>query len=375
MYRPTIKSRIWLVITAIMFIGLYYWVETSIETIETADVELKLQAAQLMADALEVLQTYRLPGVTNDNITEIIDPLRYTMLGEKYSPITTDEGRITDKITVLNPNFAAVMAGYLIELKLNKGDTIAVMLSGSMPGANIAALTAIHILNLHPVIITSVGASWWGANHPDFTWLDMERVLYDEGIFPFKSTAASTGGSDDQGGLRISSIGRQLIADAINRNEVIYISEGTLTENIKGRLRVFEITSKLANYKAVLNVGGGIAAIGHGQNRQLIPTGVSTSLPEKNYPNLGVIHYFSQENVPLIYISDISKIAREFKLPEGQLPLPAIGSGAVFTERRYNVKNAWIALIAMIIIMAAAKYFDKKHYQWREEKQDPDTML
>ncbi len=375
MYRPTIKSRIWLVITAIIFYFLFYWVENSIETIQTDDYDRKVQAAELMLSALDALQAYRLPG-TNSELGNIeSDRLSFIILGDKYSPITTDEGRMTDKLTVLNPNFAAVIVDYYNELNLNPGDTVAVMLSGSMPGANIAALAAIKILDLHPIIITSVGASWWGANNPDFTWLDMERVLSEGDILPFRSTAATAGGSDDQGGLRLSSLGRQLIIEAVNRNEAVYISQGTLMANIKGRIRTYEHLTPISHYKAIINVGGGIAAIGHAENRQLIPAGVSLKLPEKNYPNHGVIHYFTDENVPLVHISDISIIASKYNLPEGQLELPEIGIGSVYHERRYNLKNAWIALVIMVVLMAAAKYFDKKHYQWREEKQDPDAIL
>jgi len=373
MYRPTIKSRIWLVITAIIFTALFYWVENSIETIRTEDYDKKIQASKLMLSALEALQEERLPGNNSSMGTEVTDLLSFTMIGEKYSPITTDEGRLSDKVTVLNPTFAAVMVDYINKLSLNSGDTVAVMLSGSMPGANIAVLAAIKTLKLYPVIITSVGSSWWGANSPDFTWLDMERVLSERDVIPFRSIAASAGGSDDQGGLRLSSLGRQLITDAVTRNEVIYISQGSLTENIRGRIKAFERVILLHQYKAIINVGGGIAAIGHAQNRNLIPTGVSEKLPEKNYPNRGVIHYFSDENVPLVHISNISKIAKLYELPEDQIQLPEIGFGKVFFERRYNMKNAWIALIAMVLLMAAAKYFDKKHYQWREEKNDPDV--
>ena len=66
-------------------------------------------------------------------------------------------------------------------------------MTGSMPGANIAVLTACKSLGLYPVTISSVGASQWGANQIDFTWLDMEKILFDREIIPSQSVAASIG--------------------------------------------------------------------------------------------------------------------------------------------------------------------------------------
>jgi len=357
------------------FIALFYWSYTSTITVKAPNFEAKVEAAKIMATALKTLQDYRLPGLLSGSGNGFKEPLTYTMLGEKDSPITTDEGRIEDKVTVLNPNFAAAMVQMMKEAKLNKGDTIAVMVTGSMPGANIAAYSAVKALGLCPVIITSVGSSWWGANSPDFTWLDMERVLYDTGLFDFRSVAASAGGSDDEGGLRLSDLGRQLITEAIQRNEVTFIREGSLTANMNGRKQIFQRYLPLERYKAVVNIGGGLAAMGDRANADLIPNGLSMHLPALNYPNLGLMHAFSDANVPVIQIYDVGVVARLYRLPEGQLPLPKIGEGHVFTEQRYNLATAWIALLLMFVVLAVVKFFDRKTFQWREEKDNPDTIV
>ena len=74
------------------------------------------------------------------------------------------------------------MVELMTQLNLQKNDTVAVLMTGSMPGANIAVLTALKSLSVVPVTITSVGASQWGANHIDFTWLDMEKILYNNNL-------------------------------------------------------------------------------------------------------------------------------------------------------------------------------------------------
>ena len=74
-------------------------------------------------------------------------------------------------------------------------------MTGSMPGANIAVLTACRALGVIPITITSVGASQWGANLVDFTWLDMESILFENGLISSRSIAASIGGRNDMGRL------------------------------------------------------------------------------------------------------------------------------------------------------------------------------
>lgn len=373
MYRPTIKSNIWLGIMTIAFLILYYWADSSIVTVRPDDYDAKMRATGVMNDAINIIEEYRLPAI-DEARASAVDPLVYSLLGEKDSPITTDEGRIEDKITALNPNFAAVVVDLLHKVKVQKGDTIAVLLTGSTPGANIAVLAASQALGITPIIITSVSSSWWGANMPDFTWLDMEKVLLAGSITSYRSVAASIGGSDDHGGVRLSTIGRQLIVDAINRNEVTFIEQGSLSANIDGRMKVFTNNAPLSSYKALINVGGGIAAIGHRENQKLIPTGFSKRIPTRNYPGRGVIHNFSDANIPIININDISTLARRYNLPIAQLPLPEAGKGIMFERKQYNLNAAAIALVLMLVILIVVKYLDRQQYKWREEKMDVDSI-
>ncbi len=228
MYRPTIKSKLWLGIMTVIFVVLSYWSENSLVIVKSSEFSEKMEAARTMKSAIETLVSHRLPGMQESEVNSGQDPLVYTMLGEKDSPITTDEGQIDDKITVLNPNFAAAMVEMLVEAGVKENDIIAVMMTGSMPGANIALFSAAKALKVDVVSIVSVGSSWWGANDPTFTWLDMETVLEESDVWDFKSVGASIGGSDDHGGIRLSFDGKSLIKEAIVRNNVTLLYEGNL---------------------------------------------------------------------------------------------------------------------------------------------------
>ncbi len=374
MYRPTIQSNLWLGVMTVIFLALYYWSENSLITVRAPNYEERISAANTMLQAMESLENYRLPALDFKTISRE-DPLVYTLLGEKDSPITTGEGKIDDKITVLNPNFAAAMVDMFVEADLKSGDTVAVLLTGSMPGANLAVYSAIKSLGLRPVIITSVGSTWWGANNPDFTWLDMEKVLAEKGILSYRSIAASIGGNDDQGGLRLSEVGKNLIVGAADRNNVTLIRQGNLTDNVKARMELFQRILPINRYKAVINVGGGIAALGHRENGPLIPSGINKRLPVVNYPGRGALHFFAEEGVPILQIYDVRGLARHYGLPTAHLPLPKVGIGRVYQHERYNLVVAGIAATLMLLTLVVVKWFDHHKYKWREEGVDPDTLV
>ncbi len=60
---------------------------------------------------------------------------------------------------------------------LSPGDTIAISMTGSMPGANIAVLMACESMGLNYVTISSLGASSWGATDMDLSWPKMEKYF------------------------------------------------------------------------------------------------------------------------------------------------------------------------------------------------------
>ena len=149
----------------------------------------KLEASRLALEAMELVKNERLRrGVAID---PDVDPAYSGLIGSFVTPVTTDAGELEAKRTSINPNFAAVIVHLLKKEKVKEGDAVAVGFSGSFPAINISVCAAIAALHLKPIIISSVGASQWGANDPKFLWIDMENFLYSQGVFPFHSAAAS----------------------------------------------------------------------------------------------------------------------------------------------------------------------------------------
>jgi poly-gamma-glutamate system protein len=330
------------VLSLISFIGLYI-IENDKVDYKRKYYQEKIEASELAKAAQDFLKEKRLQkGVFIDAVN---DPNRTTLIGQDITPITTDRGYIEAKLTSLNPNFAAVVVEMLKEAGLKKGDAAAISFTGSFPALNIAVHAAVQTLGLRPVIITSVGASNWGANDPYFTWLDMESALYDAGIFKNRSAAASFGGGLDRG-RGLSPDGRDLIRAAIERNKVEEINEEYLENSIERRMEIYKQKSD-GPIKLYINVGGGIASIGSTENYQFIPEGFSSPLSMRNFPIKGVLIRMSEQRIPFIHLLNITRLAAKYGLPVSPTPLPLPGDGEIYVQKRYNV--ALTAVITMIL--------------------------
>lgn len=340
------KSNIVLGFVAVIALIAFFVVEQSKSDVKQEWYAEKLKAATLAQEAFDCLKENRLEkGVFIDVVN---DPNQTALIGQEYTEITTDRGYIDAKLSSLNPNMAAVVVQFLKDAEVKKNDCVAVAFTGSFPAMNIAVMSAIEVLELNPVIISSVGASNYGANDPLFTWLDMETVLMSKGIFSHKSIAASIGGGFDEG-RGLSPEGRDLILDAILRNQVPLIHEGHLEKNIEKRMQVYQQQCNNKAIKAFINVGGGIASLGHTVNADLIPTGLIEEFPDRNFPVRGVIIQMGQKNIPVIQLLNVDKILKRFDLPDSPVPMPKPGKGGVFYKERYNL---WITGIATFCLLA-----------------------
>lgn len=345
-------------------------------TIVSKSFEAKIRAATAMQNAMETLKSIRMNEGVFIDIEN--DPNETGLVGTPFSLITTDEGDLDAKLTTLDPNFAAAMVELLASAGVQRGDTVAILTTGSMPGANIAVLIACKELEVVPVAITSIGASQWGANDPDFNWLDMENVLYDSGYIAVKSIAASIGGRNDLGRL-LSPRGRQLITTSIDDHDIALIHEDKLASNVESRMKLFAERLPIRLYAACINVGGGVASLGTTFNHRLLPPGLvlRKDIEAISTPGgvEGVISKFSRSGVPVIHILNIRQLTEKLKMPFAPIPLPKIGEGRLYSRQRYNL---WITTLCFVIVAGmvfAVGMRSHKQIKGRMEENEPDSVL
>ena len=336
----------------------------------------KIEAANLMQKAMSILKNHRMEESVFIDIEN--DPNETGLVGSPFSLITTDEGDLDSKLTTLDPNFSAVMVELMYQLGLKDGDTIAVLMTGSMPGANIAVLTACRALGVIPITITSVGASQWGANLVDFTWLDMESILFENDLISSRSIAASIGGRNDMGRL-LSPSGRDLIMENINKHDLPLIRKERLADNIQHRMDLYGSIQSINKYDAIVNVGGGVASLGTSFNLRLLPPGVvkRNIIQDIVRPGgiEGVFSKFLKFDVPGLHILNIRPLTQEFKMPFAPIPIPEIGVGGLYAIEKYNVWVAGICLIVVSSSVLAVGIHSKRKIRQHLIQHEPDSLL
>lgn len=375
-FIPAIQKTTTLV--ALSFLALAcFIIAMNFKTIDVSpSYEHKIEAANLMQEAMRVLKNHRMEESIFIDIEN--DPNETGLVGSPFSLITTDEGDLDSKLTTLDPNFSAVIVELMYQLQLKAGDTVAVLMTGSMPGANIAVLTACKALQLIPITITSVGASQWGANQVDFTWLDMESILYENELISSRSMAASIGGRNDMGRL-LSPSGREIITENIASHGTPLIRKERLAENIQHRMELFNSVRLVETYDAVINVGGGVASLGTSFNLRLLPPGVvrRNMIQDIIRPGgiEGVLSKFLKFDVPGLHILNIRPLTQQFKMPFAPIPAPEIGVGGLYAIERYNVWVAGICLLVVSSSVLAVGIHSKRKIRQHLIQHEPDSLL
>lgn len=326
----------------------------------------KLKAAKQALLAEEVIREQsRSLGIVIDREN---DPYATGLIGQERTPITSDRGVVTSKILATNPNFAAAFVDLLIKAGVGKNKVVACGMTGSLPGWNVAFYAACWAIGAKPLVITSVGSSDWGANLPNLTWLDMERILSERGIFPYRSAAASIGGGSDNG-RGMSPEGRRLILEAVKRNGVELIQTSDLEASIAKRVEIFDRLAGNQGIAAYVNIGGGLASLGGSQNERLISAGLSKHLAAKNFPVRGVINRMAERGLPVIHLLQVEKIAESYGLPSVVLPqAPELGEGQLFFKDKYSITSTVFLTVLLVIVLFVFIRLDMAHYLFQRKK-------
>ncbi|MCX8015007.1 MAG: poly-gamma-glutamate system protein [candidate division WOR-3 bacterium] len=322
--------------------------------------EEKIKAGQVFQEMMRRIKFEKEKrGVVIDLIN---DPNQTGIIGQQYTPITFQRSDLSASLTSTNPNFVAIFIEMFKKLKIKSGDTIAIGLDGSYPAVNMALYAVLRVMDIKAIIITNVSSAMWGANDPNFTWLDMENVLYLDRLAVHKTTAASLGGEDDLG-RGFSPQARQHLLEAHNRNQVELITSENLETNIKRHLDIYLKCKKI---KAFINIGKSVANIG--ENQTNFVNGIIRRLPSK-YNTQSIIAEMLKKNIPVINITDVNKIAARYGLPIAPVPLPPLGKGKLFIEKRFSPTAALVFTIIILICLFLVIRYDLEYYLSRKKEQ------
>jgi len=375
MFRPQIQKTRVLFLIATFNLILVYISANSKEYIPKSGLEQKLIATEIMKNSLELLSS-----IPNNIVAE--DIYESGIVGVDSSVITTifdteDKKMKNSKIACTHPNFAALVVEMFQEAQLKKDDKIAISMTGSLPGANIAVLSACRSMGLKPVIISSVGSSAWGANKENFSWLDMEEYLYNNKIIDVKSIAASIGGENDLGD-NLSDRGIEAIENSIASKNIEFINNKSLIESVNRKIQIYE-NNNISNYKAFINIGGGSASLGYGLGKDNIKVGVIYPIEKKqiNYDGFenSMAKYFLDNDVTFVNIKSINLLAKSVGLypPDKSI---VINEGPLFyLESEFNLFTIVVCILFSMLSIGSVGIYSHYEIKKRMQEYEPDSII
>ena len=282
---------------------------------------------------------------------------RTGLIGLESSPITTSLGNLEAKRTTTNPNFAGLIVLLLHQAGVGHGQTIAIGASSSFPGLIIASLCAAQAMGLRPLLICSLGASQWGANHPEFHWLRILDCLQSSGLAETRPVALSLGGDGDEG-KDMSPEGRALLVRAAVETGLPLLSEPVLERNVGERLCLLQLAAGGAEIQAFINVGGGYANMGTDSEILKVTPGLAAFSRIPPPSRRGMIFELAARRVPVIHLLYIKGLCERYGLPWDPAPLPEPGEGRFFGQKEVAPRvflflaGAYFLLIAIVSAIA-----------------------
>ena len=313
-------------------------------------------AAELMQESLGTIREARL--ARSIPIDRALDPNETGLIGHEFTEITTSIGNLESKRTSTSPSFAALMVRLFHEANLRPGATVAVGASGSFPGLILATLAACEAMDLKPLIFYSVGASMYGANIPEFTFIEMLEALHEQDLFDYQILAVSLGSDNDRGDGMLFPDSREIMMEIAGSIEATLIFPDNTEQSIQQRLALYLKYNDQRLPDLFVNIGGASPNMGTTNASLQIPSGLVTRPPLRTeHPERGLVFEYLDRGIPVIHLLNIRDLALKSGLAIDPVPLPPIGSEGIYYVTAYNPWLIWgsVALVFGLFILGETR--------------------
>lgn len=337
-------NNITLAVVALLFIFIQYGLKNKEIKVKSPYYKEMMEASTKMKNMSAEIKNERIRrGIEIDKSFDINET---GLIGEEWSEITTTLGNLESKRTSTNPDFAALMVKLFKEKGLKKGDTIAANLSSSFPALNLSLIAAADTLGLNAIMVNSVGASTYGGNIENFTYLDMENHLFSKGMIQNRSRGFSLGGIRDIGKEFEDEIKEKIIEKNKGYGLEFFYNEN-LEKNIEERYNYFvkESNNKI---KAFVNIGGNLLSIGDSVD---IIVNSKVILDKNTNMKRGLVGKFLKDEIPVFYFLNLKGIATAYNLPFDQSELQNKTISDIYFKKNGNIWNYLIIVIFLVFIL------------------------
>ena len=288
--------------------ALWYLAAPVVLSVEERQLWDRVRAAQLQLDEWRASEGISTPREH--------DPWRCGLIGLEWSGITTTLGDLASKRSACNPAWAIRFSRWFRDRGLEAGDRIAIFSSASFPGMLLNAIAAAEAMGLEPLLIVSLGASTWGANHPGAPWPLLAAELRRNGFIKESADFYTLGGGAELGhGLDTENIA--LLREAAIQTGVEILSAHDLAGMIDRKSEL------LLEYRPRLfiNIGGSQANLGSAEEVLRLSRGpVPTS--EAGRAGNGVIAIAMQNDIPVLHMLNMRSLSSAQGIPYDSAPRP-----------------------------------------------------
>ena len=375
MFRPQIQKTSTLFFIALFNLVLVFLAVKSETKIKKIGYDDKIIASELMEQLIfEINKNFRIEKSK-------LDLYNSGLIGLQNSPITTiqdnDSLMFKSKLLTTHPNFAAVIVEYFYDAEISSGDTIAVSMTGSFPGANLALLSVCETMNITPMIMSSAGSSAWGANRVDLSWPIIESYLFDNNFLKNRSIVYSMGGDNDNGD-NLSDKGIEILESSIPNN-VNFINEFSLIDNISKKINFFD--SKSSNYSMYVNIGGGASSLGNGLDKDSLQVGLINFLDIQDislneFKNSISYNFLTEKSIPMLNIKNIIKLVPQDYISDLMTGNMKVGGGSLFYKYDpYNPFVISVCLILSIALIVSIGVYSHMQIKKRMETHEIDSVI
>ena len=375
MFRPQIQKTSTLFFIALFNLVLVFLAVNSETKVKKIGYDDKIIASELMEQLIfEINKNFRIEKSK-------LDLYNSGLIGLQNSPITTiqdnDSLMFKSKLLTTHPNFAAVIVEFFYDAEISSGDTIAVSMTGSFPGANLALLSVCETMNITPMIMSSAGSSAWGANRVDLSWPIIESYLFDNNFLKNRSIVYSMGGDNDNGD-NLSDKGIEILESSIPNN-VNFINEFSLIDNISKKINFFD--SKSSNYSMYVNIGGGASSLGNGLDKDSLQVGLINFLDIQDislneFKNSISYNFLTEKSIPMLNIKNIIKLVPQDYISDLMTGNMKVGGGSLFYKYDpYNPFVISVCLLLSIALIVSIGVYSHMQIKKRMETHEIDSVI
>jgi len=304
--RFSLFNNLRLLILAIGMAVLWYLSAPSVLSSEEGLLWERVRSAQLH------LSQWRQQNGTATPVEE--DPWQCGMIGLEWSGVTTTLGDLASKRTACNPAWAVQFSRWFKELGLKPGDPVAIYSSSSFPGLLLNALAAAEEMQLELLLIVSLGASTWGANHPENLW-PAQAVELRRGGYIRKRADYYTLGAGAELGHGLSAGGEVLLRQAAEDAGV----ELLMADNLEDMIALKSGMLDGIQPGVFISIGGSQANLGVSEDVLKLQTGF-VPVSQASIAGDGVIGFAMQNDIPVIHMLNIKSICERAGIPYDSAP-------------------------------------------------------